>query len=125
MFLSRLAFHTLPGKTEEVENKLMTLAQWVHEAGGTKPRIMRTHFSSLGAPDLLFEQEVEDPAALEQQIKTVTEKKEFQERKNFKNGRRRSPAYWNSRRNASSSRSSTRRQLVRGFTRSEVCFPAF
>jgi hypothetical protein len=79
MFLSRLAFHTLPGKTEEVESKLMTLAQWVHEAGGTKPRIMRTHFSSLGAPDLLFEQEVEDPAALERQIKTVTEKKEFQE----------------------------------------------
>jgi hypothetical protein len=79
VFLSRLAFHTLPGKTEEVENKLMTLAQWVHEAGGSKPRIMRTHFSSLGAPDLLFEQEVQDPAALEQQIKTVTEKKEFQE----------------------------------------------
>jgi hypothetical protein len=40
---------------------------------------MRTHFSSLGAPDLLFEQEVEDPATLERQIKTVTEKKEFQE----------------------------------------------
>ena len=79
MYISRLAFHTLPGKTEAVESKLLTLAQWVNEAGGTKPRIMRTHFSSLGAPDLLFEQEVEDPAALEQQIKTVTGKKEFQE----------------------------------------------
>lgn len=79
MYLSRLAFHTLPGKTEAVESKLLTLAQWVNQAGGKNPRIMRTHYSSLGAPDLLFEQEVQDPAALEQQIKTVTEKKEFQE----------------------------------------------
>ena len=78
MYLSRLAFYTLPGKTGEVENELKTLMQWVGEAGGTRPRIMRTHYSSLGAPDLLFEQEVEDPAALEQQIKTVTGKKEFQ-----------------------------------------------
>jgi hypothetical protein len=79
VYLSRLAFHTLPGKTEAVESKLLTLAQWVSQAGGRNPRIMRTHYSSLGAPDLLFEQEVQDPAALEQQIKTVTEKKEFQE----------------------------------------------
>jgi hypothetical protein len=79
MYVSRLAFHTLPGKTEAVESKLLILAQWVNQAGGKNPRIMRTHYSSLGAPDLLFEQEVQDPAALEKQIKTVTEKKEFQE----------------------------------------------
>jgi hypothetical protein len=79
MYVSRLAFHTLPGKTEAVESMLLTLAQWVNQAGGRNPRIMRTHYSSLGAPDLLFEQEIQDPAALEQQIKTVTEKKEFQE----------------------------------------------
>lgn len=77
MFLSRLTFHTLPGKTDAVENKLLTLAHWVDQAGGAKPRIMRTHYSSLGAPDLLFEQEVQDPGALEQQIKTVTANKEF------------------------------------------------
>ena len=77
MYLSRLAFHTLPGKTEAVESKLVTLAQWVNQAGGMKPRIMRTHYSSLGAPDLLFEQEVQDPATLEEQIKAVTAKKEF------------------------------------------------
>ena len=63
MFLSRLTFHTLPGKTEAVESKLLTLARWVDQAGGVKPRIMRTHYSSLGAPDLLFEQEVQDPGA--------------------------------------------------------------
>jgi hypothetical protein len=71
MYVSRLAFHTLPGKTEEVESKLLTLAQWVTQAGGKNPRIMRTHYSSLGAPDLLFEQEVQDPAALDQPISRV------------------------------------------------------
>jgi hypothetical protein len=40
---------------------------------------MRTHFSSAGAPDLLFEQEVQDPGALEQQIKKVTENSEFRD----------------------------------------------
>jgi hypothetical protein len=39
---------------------------------------MRTHFGSLGAPDLVFEQEVQNPNVLEQQIKKVTEKTEFQ-----------------------------------------------
>jgi hypothetical protein len=77
VFLSRLTFHTLPGKTDAVENKLLTLARWVDQAGGTNPRVMRTHYSSLGAPDLLFEQEVQDPGTLEQQIKTVTAHKEF------------------------------------------------
>ena len=77
MFLSRLTFHTLPGKTETVESKLLTLARWVDQAGGVKPRIMRTHYSSLGAPDLLFEQEVQDPGALEEQIKAVTANHEF------------------------------------------------
>jgi hypothetical protein len=32
----------------------------------------------LGAPDLVFEQEVADPATLEVQIKKVTENKDFQ-----------------------------------------------
>lgn len=78
MYLSRLTFHTLPGKTHEAEEKLMTLLNWVENAGGTSPRVMRTHFGSLGAPDLIFEQEVEDPATLELQIKQVTENREFQ-----------------------------------------------
>lgn len=79
MFLSRLTFYTLPGKTDVLEQKLSTLAHWVDQAGGARPRVMRTHYSSAGAPDLLFEQEVQDLGTLEQQIKTVTEKKEFQE----------------------------------------------
>jgi hypothetical protein len=78
MYVSRLTFHTLPGKTHEVEEKLMTLLNWVENAGGLKPRVMRTHFGSLGAADLIFEQEVEDPGTLEAQIKKVTENQEFQ-----------------------------------------------
>jgi hypothetical protein len=79
MYVSRLTFHTLPGKTHEVEERLMTLLTWVKDAGGLRPRVMRTHFGSLGAPDLIFEQEVQNPAALEAQIKTVTENDEFQQ----------------------------------------------
>ena len=47
MYVSRLTFHTLPGKTQEVERKLMTLRDWVGEAGGLSPRVMRTHYGSL------------------------------------------------------------------------------
>ena len=78
MYVSRLTFHTLPGKTHDVEEKLTTLVRWVENAGGVRPRVMRTHFGSLGAPDLIFEQEVQDPATLESQIKQVTGKGEFQ-----------------------------------------------
>ncbi len=79
MYLSRLTFHTLPGKTHEAEEKLMTLLTWVENAGGLRPRVMRTHYGSLGAPDLIFEQEVEDPGTLESQIKKVTDNREFQQ----------------------------------------------
>jgi hypothetical protein len=77
MFVSRLAFHTLPGKTQMVEDKLQQLVQWVGQAGGQRARVMRTHYGSPGAPDLIFEQEVENPATLEEQIKNVTGKDAF------------------------------------------------
>ena len=79
MIPSRLTFYILPGKTDVMEQKLLTLAHWVDQAGGARSRVMRTHYSSAGAPDLFFEQEVPDPGTLEQQIKTVTDKKEFKE----------------------------------------------
>jgi hypothetical protein len=79
MYVSRLTFHTLPGKTQEVEEKLITLREWVAEAGGLSPRVMRTHYGLAGAPDLVFEQEVANPDALENQIKRVTENSRFQE----------------------------------------------
>ena len=77
MFVSRLAFHTLPGKTQMVEDKLQQLIKWVGQAGGQRARIMRTHYGSPDAPDLIFEQEVEDPATLEEQIKSVTDQDAF------------------------------------------------
>ena len=79
MYVSRLTFRTLPGKTQEVEEKLITLREWVAEAGGLSPRVMRTHYGSAGAPDLVFEQEVANPDALENQIKRVTDNVRFQE----------------------------------------------
>ena len=78
MYVSRITFHTLPGKTHEVEERLLTLLEWVEQAGGSKPKVMRTHYGSPGAPDLVFEQEVPDPSALEAQIKKVTGNGDFQ-----------------------------------------------
>ena len=77
-YVSRLAFHTVPGKTGEVEQALQQLRQLVASAGGTEPRILRTHYASLGAPDLIFEQEAADLAALEGQMSRVTESADFQ-----------------------------------------------
>jgi len=79
MYLSRLTFHTLPGKTHEAEEKLVTLLYWVENAGGLRPRVMRSHFVSLGAADLIFEHEVEDARTLASQIKQVTENREFRQ----------------------------------------------
>jgi hypothetical protein len=79
MYVSRLTFHTLPGKTQEAEDKLATLRHWVEQAGGINPRVMRTHYGSSGAPDLVFEQEVADPAILEEQIEKVTNNANFQQ----------------------------------------------
>jgi hypothetical protein len=79
MYVSRLTFHTLPGKTQETEERLAMLRHWVEEVGGLNPRVMRTHYGSSGAPDLVFEQEVADPGVLEQQITKVTNNASFQE----------------------------------------------
>ena len=78
MYVSRLAFHTVPGKTGEVERALGHLRELVVAAGGSAPRILRTHYASLGAPDLVFEQEAADLAALEAQMGRVTESADFQ-----------------------------------------------
>jgi quinol monooxygenase YgiN len=77
MYISRLAFYTLPGKTHEVEQHLRQLREMVLKAGGTHPRVSRAHFASLGAPDIVFEQDVPDLGALETQLKVVTESPEF------------------------------------------------
>jgi hypothetical protein len=50
----------------------------IDEAGGQRCRILRTHFASDGAPDVILEQEADDLSALESQIKKVTDRPEFQ-----------------------------------------------
>jgi hypothetical protein len=78
MYVSRLAFATLPGHTHEVEEQLRRLRDLVAQAGGRNVRVLRTHFGSLGAPDLVFEQEAPDLAALEHEIGAVTGNADFQ-----------------------------------------------
>jgi hypothetical protein len=78
MYVSRLTFATQPGRTHEAEQKLKELRDLVAAAGGRRPRVLRSHFASLGAPDLIFEQEAPDLAALETEISAVTGDPRFQ-----------------------------------------------
>lgn len=78
MYVSRLLFHTIPGKTGEVEKELKALRAMVAAAGGTRTRILHTHFASLGAPDAIFEQNAPDLHTLEAQIGKLTSSAEFQ-----------------------------------------------
>lgn len=78
MYLSRLLFHTVPGKTGEVEQGLKKLREMVTAAGGLHGRILHTHFASLGAPDAVFEQEAPDLVTLEEQIRKLVSSVEFQ-----------------------------------------------
>jgi hypothetical protein len=78
MYVSRLNFHTIPGKTGEAETALRKLQEMVASAGGSKPRILHTHFASIGAPDIVFEQEIEDLPGFETQLRKLTDTKAFQ-----------------------------------------------
>ena len=78
MYVSRLLFHTIPGKTAEVEKELKTLREMVRAAGGNGTRVLHTHVASLGAADAVFEQEAPDLQTLEQQIHQLTSRQDFQ-----------------------------------------------
>jgi hypothetical protein len=79
MYLSRLSFSVQPGRTHEVEEALAKLAGLVRQAGGGNTRILRTSYASLGAPDLQFEQEAENLAALEDGMQQVMAMPAFQQ----------------------------------------------
>jgi hypothetical protein len=64
--------------THAVEQELGKLMHMVNQVGAVRPRVLRNHFASLGAPDVVFEQEAPDLGTLEAQIKQVTEQEEFQ-----------------------------------------------
>jgi hypothetical protein len=86
MYVSRLTFHTQPGKTQLVEHELQELMAMVNEVGGLRPRVLRNHFASLGAPDVVFEQEAPDLETLETQIKQVAENVAFQQWTGYMSG---------------------------------------
>jgi hypothetical protein len=46
MYLSRLRFHTLPGKIGEAEEALQTLMVMAGHVGGTRPGGLHNHFTS-------------------------------------------------------------------------------
>lgn len=79
MYLSRLKFHTLPGKTGDAVQALQTLVAMGGHVGGIRPRVLRNHFASLGAPHVVFAQEAQDLGTLERQIQQVTEHPAFQQ----------------------------------------------
>ena len=78
MHISRLLFHTVPGKTGRVEHELKNLRDMVTAVGEIRARILHTDFVSLGASDAVFEQEASDLPTLEPQISKLTSGADFQ-----------------------------------------------
>ena len=78
MYASSLMFHTVPGKTGELEKELRALRKLVQDVGGENARILHTHFASPEAPNVVFVQDAPDLATLEQQIRRITSDDGFQ-----------------------------------------------
>jgi hypothetical protein len=79
MYSSNLMFHTIPGKTGELETELRELLRLVEDAGGQNARILHTHFASPDAPNVVFAQDAADLAILEKQIHQITADSRFQQ----------------------------------------------
>ena len=79
MYVSRMTFHALPGRTTDVQDSLVQLERMVGDVGGLQPRVLRSHLASPGAPDVVFEQLAPDLMELERQIHAVTDNGMFQE----------------------------------------------
>jgi hypothetical protein len=78
MYASSLMFHTIPGKTGELEKELQALRKLVQGAGGQNVRILHTHFASPEAANVVFVQDAPDLSTLEQQIQRITSDSDFQ-----------------------------------------------
>lgn len=79
MVISRLCFYTLPGKTQEVEEELQALKRCVLKLGAAGARVLRTHFASPGAPDLVFEEEARDLPSLDALMAKVINGPDFKD----------------------------------------------
>src|SRR5260370_37139584 len=67
-----------PRQDRPGQQELRKLREMLSAAGGIRARILHAHFASLGAADVVFEQEAPDVAALEQQISKLTSSADFQ-----------------------------------------------
>ncbi len=79
MYVSRLSFSTLPGKGHLASDELHKLAGIIESKTGTKPRVLRTHFGSMGEADFQLEQDVPTMAELETELKAVTVDPQFRQ----------------------------------------------
>jgi len=80
MYVSRLTFLTLPGKTGEVGHELKTFA-WYRQASGWREYENTAHpFCLTWRPDVVFTQDAPELQTLEEQIRKVTAEPTFQQR---------------------------------------------
>ena len=77
MYMSRLCFSTVPGKGHTACDELHKLVQIIQHDTGAKPRVLRTHYGSLGEADLMLEQEMASMDDFENQLRTVTSDPKF------------------------------------------------
>jgi hypothetical protein len=77
MYVSRLCFSTIPGKGHVACDELTKLVSIIQKDTGARPRVLRTHFGSLGEADLQLEQDVTSMDEFENQLRTVTNDPEF------------------------------------------------
>ena len=77
MYVSRLSFSTMPGKGHVASDELHKLVSLIQSNTGAKPRVLRTHFGSLGEADLQLEQDVPNLDEFEAQVRKVTGNPEF------------------------------------------------
>ena len=77
MYVSRLSFSTIPGKGHLATEQLKQLVELIANGSGSRPRVLRTHFASLGEADIQLEQEFKSLAELETQLERVTANGEF------------------------------------------------
>jgi hypothetical protein len=77
MYLSRLSFSTVPGKGHDASGELQKLAGLIQSITGTRPRVLRTHFGSLGEADFQLEQELGSLGELEEGLHKVSANPDF------------------------------------------------
>jgi hypothetical protein len=77
MYVSRLSFSTVPGKGHQAGEELHKLAGMITNITGARPRVLRTHFGSLGEADFQLEQDIGSLGDLEKGLHDVSANPDF------------------------------------------------